>query len=128
MKRILIAIFLLTVLILLSGCSTYENIETYMNTKVFNNPKEVNWHIRADFMTSHYPNCTQNDKALILVRQMKEAKENFTIVRKYYKTEVIYIITDGTRIWPCYRDDDLVEKYEKLEIIDEKIEIYPEND
>ena len=127
MNKILTVIFLSAILIL-PGCATYDNIDEWVNTKLFDNSEVVNWHIRADYLLSNYPDCTYNEKALILANDMKEAKESFQVIRKYYQTEIIYIMSDGIIIWPPYRDKDMIEKYEKLEIIDETMEFYTKND
>lgn len=126
MNKILIAIFL-SIILILSGCATYDGVDEWNNTKPFNNSKNTNWHIRAAFLLSNYPDCTYNRKALILANDMKEAKESFQVIRKYYKSEVIYIFSDGIRIWPPYRSKDIMEEYKKLEIIDEKMEVYSKN-
>ncbi len=128
MNKYHIVIFL-SIILTLSGCATtYDNVNKWIDTKLFDNTEYVNWHVRADFLLSNYPNCTYNEKALMLANDMKKAKESFQIIRKYYKNEVIYIYSDGIRIWPPYKSIDIIEEYEKLEIIDRKMEVYSGND
>ena len=112
MKKILVALLLI---FLLSGCVTYED---WVRERL---DEDVNWHVRADFLSSHYPDCTDNEKALILSNQIKEHNESFRLIRRYYKTEIIYIEIEGQRIWPLYRYGDI---YRGLEMIDEEVEAY----
>ena len=122
MNKILTIIFL-SIILMMSGCTTYNKVDKWVNTKLIDNNSPVNWHSQAGIYASNYPYCTKNEKALMLANDMKEANVSFRLIRKYYKAEVIYIEMDRARVWPpLYRDDEIIKEYEKLEIIDEKIE------
>lgn len=116
-------ILIILITMLLTGCATYDNMEQYVNTEVLNNTYDTNWHVYADYVNSHYLESTRNEKALILANSIKDTNDRCTIERRYYRTEIIYIIHDGIRIWPCFRDEDLIKEYDKFELLEVTREI-----
>ena len=98
---------LLLLLFLLSGCAGHDLKEEY--DKVTNPP--TNWYQQAEFYTQVYPECTNNQKALMLIEDMEREGCNYYINRKIYKIEVIYIYDDsGRQIWPVKRHNDKLQK------------------
>ena len=102
MKNKLICTILFLSLLLI-GCAgqMYTFKEEY--NKVVNPP--TNWSQQAELYTITYPDCTNNQKALMLIRDMKMEGCSVQASHKVYKINVIYVCQDGKQIWPVKRQN-----------------------
>ena len=89
--------------LVLSGCCTpYEFKESY--DQITNPP--MDWKQQAEFYKDSYPECSSNEKALMLASDMEDSNCKVSIVKKVYKVEVVYLYLDVQQIWPIKSYED----------------------
>jgi len=84
-----IAFIAFAIAVILSGCA------------IISEDQWTKYRVDMYKQKSVYPKCSSNEKALILAKEMKNDRNPVSIVRKYYKVEVIYLYQDGRQIWPA---------------------------
>ena len=92
---------LILLLPLLFGCASqmYTFKEGY--NRAVNPPTD--WNQQAELYTETYPDCSNNQKALMLAADMRREGCSIYTSHKTHKIHVIYIYQDGKQIWPVKR-------------------------
>lgn len=101
-------LIIITFAFLISGCAgtMYNFKEEYDRVT---NPS-TDWNQQAELYAATYPDCTDNQKALMLANDMKREGENVYLNHKIYRIKVIYVYKNGKQVWPI----DRKKKYNKL--------------
>jgi len=87
-------VLLVFLLLCISGCDT---------DPVF----AASWDEMVGFYESNYPDCTPNQKALMLAETMEKEGQKGTVVRKKYEVEIIYVYDGrGTQQWPTKQAEE----------------------
>jgi hypothetical protein len=60
----------------------------------------TNWYQQAELYMHTYPECTNNQKAIMFANDMKREGLSVYLSSKTYKVRVTYVYVDGKQMWP----------------------------
>lgn len=89
MKKLLIYSAIISLIFGLNGCASQS--------------KSITWDERAGFYSCNYPTSTRIERCEMFIEELRDAKENFKVINKYYKVREMWVYVDGKLTWPIER-------------------------
>jgi len=94
-------LLLLPFLLLLVGCSTLKDMYNYDYKKDANY-----WQTRASFYQTHYSECSDSDKALMLIDDIRAAGIEPKVETRSVQVISVYVFDiDGGQLWPVHKQE-----------------------